>query len=519
MSVVNLSPVTVSALQTAINNTSVSVIVIPTGTYTLTGFITISRNNLTIEASGNVIFTGGNLSFGIIGNNCILRNLQFVNTSAFMGILKKPAKVLFSANDLISISGNSNTITGVNINSVYAYHIIYVDGISQNTVISYINIENKLIDANNLTGTALLNSMVQLVGNPNNDPTFANNARIHHCSFQNMRGNGGKDIGADFGCEPIRIGNSSSSTCNLSTIVEYCVFNNVGLADNETISIKSMNNVIRYNTFSNNSFGYVSFRNGNNNIAYGNFHINSAGVRFKQASNCSVYNSYFENCTRPCEWINLSTLGYPDYKTLYKQNINVQNNTFYNCTPVSLDLYDLSQNTFANNILVADANDKFVSDLSSVSIFDSSHNRMLISGNLGPIFDSCGNILSMPCSIGDINGFNVSGNMCYGGIINVTDPVTGFIYIDPLLQQNTANYSSITSTSPSIGQAINPNSPLLSIPGIDTDASLNLDITGATRVLNSMGNNDIGCNQNATTGTPTNKPLTVNMVGPIYLRT
>ena len=147
MSVINLSPVTVSALQTAVNNTSVSVIVIPAGTYTLTGFITISRNNFTIEASGNVIFTGGNLSFGIIGNNCMLRNLQFVNTSAFMGILKKPAKVLFSANDLISISGNNNTITGVNINSVYAYHIIYVDGISQNTVISYTNIENKLIDA------------------------------------------------------------------------------------------------------------------------------------------------------------------------------------------------------------------------------------------------------------------------------------------------------------------------------------------------------------------------------------
>lgn len=38
MSVVTLSPVTVASLQSSVNSTA-SVIVIPSGTYTLTGFI------------------------------------------------------------------------------------------------------------------------------------------------------------------------------------------------------------------------------------------------------------------------------------------------------------------------------------------------------------------------------------------------------------------------------------------------------------------------------------------------
>ena len=124
MSVVYLSPVTVAALQSSVNNSLTSVIVIPEGTYTLTGFIDISRNNLTIEASGNVVFTGGNVSFGIRGDNCTLRNLQFINTSAFMGILNKTIKKIYSANDLITVIGKNNTITGVNMKGVYAYHMI-----------------------------------------------------------------------------------------------------------------------------------------------------------------------------------------------------------------------------------------------------------------------------------------------------------------------------------------------------------------------------------------------------------
>ena len=412
MTVVYLSPVTVAALQSSVNNSLTSVIVIPEGTYTLTGFIDIYRNNLTIEASGNVIFTGGNVSFGIRGDNCTLRNLQFINTSAFMGILNKTIKKIYSANDLITVIGKNNTITGVNIKGVYAYHMIYVDGPSQNTVISYTSIENKKIDANNLTGAPLLNSMIQLIGNLAS-PTTPNNTIIHHCSFQNMLGSGG-----DFGCEPIRIGNSSVNLCNLSTIVEYCVFNNVGLSDNETISVKSTNNVIRYNTLSNSPYATFSFRNGNNNVAYGNFFMNSSGVRFKQASNISVYNNYFENCVRPCEWVILSALGYPNYETLYQQNINVQNNTFYNCTPVCIDLYDVSQNTFANNILVCDENDKFLADLVDVKVVDENNNRMLISGDLGPVYDLSRNVLSLPNSTGDISVFNVSGNICFGGIAN-----------------------------------------------------------------------------------------------------
>jgi hypothetical protein len=77
-----------------------------------------------------------------------------------------------------------------------------------------------------------------------------------------------------------------------------------------------MNNVIRYNTFSNNLGSFVSFRNGNNNVAYGNFFINSSGIRFKQASNISVYNNYFFQNDQPLKFVDVSnyvmhSLGQP----------------------------------------------------------------------------------------------------------------------------------------------------------------------------------------------------------------
>ena len=95
----------------------------------------------------------------------------------------------------------------------------------------------------------------------------------------------------------------------------------------------------------------------------------------------------------------------------------------------------------------------------------------------------------------------------------MTDPVTGFLYMNPALQRNAAGCATITASCP----GVNPHSPLLVIPAIDTNQSLCLDITGATRTLNNTNTYDIGCNQIDSSGTPFNTPLTVSMVGPSYL--
>lgn len=475
-------------------------VIIQDGVYTCTGRLSMIGNNINVRSNtpGGVKFVGGNISIDISGNNNTLSGIQFVNTSANMGISKLNVKAS-GKNDLITVLGNNNTVSYVNISSVYALHFINVLGTSQYTTISNVNIQNKLID---VSGN-LISSMIQLQGSPTN----TNYHYIHHCTFQGMaNGNGG-----DNGCEPIRIGDSSYSTCSLNSIVEYCVFDNTFLADSETISVKSMNNVIRYNTFSNNIGSFISFRNGNNNVAYGNFFINSSGVRFKQASNVSVYNNYFYQNDQPLKFVDVS--NYVNYKALYHNNINIQNNTFYNCLSILLDTYDSSNNVFVNNIIYGDGNGM------TLPVPNVMTTVPLLYPNSGCQTDASGNILvlvnggSNPLIVGDINGFVLTGNMYVG---TLGQPDTGFSNVfDPNLQLNSSGYYSIVAGSPAIGNNMNPNVPLLTIPGINTDSSITYDITGQLR--NSQPG-DIGCNQITilSSGLAVNKPLTVTDVGVMY---
>lgn len=444
-------------LQVAINNAvNGTIIVIQNGTYIPNNLITIRGSGITVKAQtpGSVIFNTGNIAFNIIGNNNVLQGIQFLNCSTY---LNSAGGANYNQYDLISVSGSNNIITNININNVYAQHYINVYGGSQHNTISYCNIQNKPMN-----NTNCMNSMIEIQGNP----TVVGFHNINNCTFQGMtQGSGG-----DYGCEPIRLGDSQYSTCNLSAIIEYCVFDNTHLADSETISVKSINNIIRYNTFSNNIGGYVSFRNGNNNIAYGNFFLNSSGIRIKQASNISIYNNYFYGCNSPLLFADLTGL-YPNL-SLYQNNINIQNNTFYNCTSLIFGTRYTSGNTIANNIFYETAKN---------------------------------NILS-----GDTNGFTCIGNLYYG-TLGITNTV-GFNYTLLLIfYKNTYGYYTISGNYPSIMTGV---PVLLFIPNVKYDTT-NIDITGLPRTET----NDIGCNQYTNrTQIPLNYPLTVNKVGPFYLQ-
>ena len=493
MTIVTVNP-SLSNLQssTVTGNT----VIIPNGVYTWTGRLSMIGNNITVQAAtpGGVVFTGGNMSVDISGNNNTFTGIQFVNMSSNMGINK--IKVSGSGkNDLITVLGNNNTISFVNIKNVYAYHFINVLGSSQYTIINNINIQNKMVD---VSGN-LITSMIQLLGSP----VLTNNHYIHHCTFQGMT-NG---VGGDNGCEPIRVGDSAYSTCDLRTIVEYCVFDNTYLADSESISVKSMNNVFRYNTFSNNNGSFISFRNGNNNVAYGNFFINSSGIRFKQASNISVYNNYFYQNEQPLTFVDVSK--YINYQALYHNNINIQNNTFYNCLSIALDTYDTSNNVIANNILYGDGTGPSLHVLGSFrTLYPNSGLQTDNNGNINLTVNGGAN----PLIIGDANGFNLTNNMYLG---TLGQPTTGFINADPILQLNSAGYYSIDSVSPAVGNGGNPNAPLLTISGTNTDQSLLYDISAQTRNSAPI---DVGCNQINTSpsGLILNKPLTLTDVGVMY---
>ena len=168
---------------------------------------------------------------------------------------------------------------------------------------------------------------------------------ISHCTFKNFPGAGG-----DYGNEPIRIGLGVLSNFPSRSIVEYCYFYNTGLADSESISIKSEENVIRHNVFDNNVGAMLVFRNGDRNIAYSNMFIRgSGGVRVKEANNILIFNNYFDGSESSIK----NNAACFDFVEPNLKNINFIHNTFINGT-VDFDVLlvnkaDVSIN-FINNI-------------------------------------------------------------------------------------------------------------------------------------------------------------------------
>jgi len=520
--VVNVGP----QLKELANLVSDTTYIIPDGIYnpsvTKLGamMVVMNGNNITVKAQtrGNVVFTTGNISFVMSGNNNILDGIQFVNTSAFMGSLP-PNLTSLNSSDLITVNGHDNTVSFVNINKVLARHFVNVYGKAQRFTMNNCNIQNKTMEPRG----GYINSMVQLQG----DPNTTNKHHIYRCTWQRMKGDGGH-----MGCEPLRIGDTAYTTCNISALVEYCVFDNTCDCDNEVISVKSMNNVIRYNTFSNNLGAYVSFNNGNNNIAYGNYHINSGGVIFKQASNVSVYNCYFFQCDIPLCFVDVSRYAdlHPDYQTLYHSNINIQNNTFYNCNSLLIDKYrGAGNNVLANNIIYQDGE--------GLPIWQT--NTSIYTGYVAPHIPA-----HMPLILGNISGFSVLNNLILpitpnqptiawnpviqtDGAGKLLTDASGYITIPGFIQANPEfhpygsvpapdNYYTLSASSPAIGASGASPVPVLTNPFVnDTDASLTLDITGQTRVPSP---NDVGCAQftTAASGLPVNRPLKIADVGIQY---
>jgi hypothetical protein len=117
--------------------------------------------------------------------------------------------------------------------------------------------------------------------------------RIDHNHF--------RDIGprADNEMEAIRVGWSGISRSSGFTVVESNLFENCD-GDPEIVSVKSNDNVVRYNTFRA-SQGVLSQRHGNRGVFHGNFFLGegkaeTGGIRL-YGQDHKVYNNYFEGLT------------------------------------------------------------------------------------------------------------------------------------------------------------------------------------------------------------------------------
>jgi len=410
------------------------------GTYSDVTF-TISKNQIVVIARtpGGVIFNG-NSYVTITGSYITFADFQFVN-------------VVTSNSTCIGVKGSHNIISGINMNTLNVFNYLKVFGGAQYNQIINCNFQNKPVESPS-------NALVVV----DESSTTPNYTIIRYCTFQHCPG-----PGADFGNEPIRLGlrGTHPSRC----LIEYCYFTDLGGADNETISVKSLENVMRYNTYDNNPTGEISLRHGGANQIYGNFFINdSRGVVVKEGVGNLIYNNYFATSANHAPVV--MAVGKPLYSVL-PSNTSIIHNTFYNCKALNVTNTTPTDTKFYNNIF---------------------YNT--------PVNGANANV-------------SYTGNIILGSF-GITVP-SGNITADPLPLLNSNGYYSIKAGSPAINAANGTYADIPDIIGIDEDHSILTDISGKARP-SSKTEKDLGCSEFNASGTVINKPLTLNDAGPFYLR-
>lgn len=144
--------------------------------------------------------------------------------------------------------------------------------------------EYNRIDHNTFENKETQGNYVLLLGS---DETMPQNNRIDHNYFHKhtySEGNGG---------ECLRIGNSAYAIRDSHTLVEYNLFDRCN-GDAEVISVKSSENILRQNAFTNNE-GSLVLRHGNGNVVDGNLFVgNEGGVRV-YGHDHRIVNNHFED--------------------------------------------------------------------------------------------------------------------------------------------------------------------------------------------------------------------------------
>ncbi len=440
---------TIAEFQTAINQAQAGdTVVLCNGNYP-DSTLTIPTSGITVRAEtpGGVVLSGtsngAKYKVSITGSNIVFSGFQFKDGNVGAGML-------------VEVAGDRNLLTQLNFSGYFAQKYLHFN-LGQYNELSYANIENK-------PELAEIGAIIQIT----TSAATPGYHTIRYCSFQNMPG-----PGRDYGNEPIRIGLGAEIGNVSRTTVEHNLFDNVYRADSEIVSVKSDENLIRYNTFTNNQggdaqapiFGGLVFRLSHRSIAYGNFFLRGGGIRAKEGSDHAIYNNYFD--TGVSEAI---TLQYDPANPL--TNINITHNTFLNTGAINLGGSGPTNVTFADNIFTKTAGDIFVSPTGTETW------------------------------IGNI----------YSGSLGVAASA-GLKNMDPLLALNADGYYGLRQGSPAIGAALGFPT-ILDIENLDDDPLILLDIQGQPRPATAK---DVGADQ-AGASAVINRPLKLADVGPSFLQ-
>jgi hypothetical protein len=142
------------------------------------------------------------------------------------------------------------------------------------------------VDHNDFGPKNVLGNTVMLAGS---GPQIVQNTRIDHNHFHDVKGGGGN------GWETIRGGLSGWSFSSAHTIIEYNLFQRC-TGDPETISMKSSDNILRYNTMRDNK-GQMVLRHGNRTQVYGNYILSGSGGMRICGGEHKIFNNYIADVT------------------------------------------------------------------------------------------------------------------------------------------------------------------------------------------------------------------------------
>jgi poly(beta-D-mannuronate) lyase len=147
------------------------------------------------------------------------------------------------------------------------------------------------IDHNDFGPQTKQANMVMLAGK---GAQIVQRTRIDHNYFHDVQYSGGN------GWETIRAGLSNYTFSSAFTVIEHNLFERAH-SDPETISVKSSDNIVRYNTMRE-TRGQFTLRHGNRNEVYGNYIIGgldkSGGIRIYGGDH-KIYNNYLVDIDGP----------------------------------------------------------------------------------------------------------------------------------------------------------------------------------------------------------------------------
>lgn len=303
------------------------------------------------------------------GDTVLLKNGNWQDVDMILTCQGKAAKpIVFKAqtNGQVSITGKSSLRLGGSF--IIVEGLLFTNGFASTG--SVWEFRKRKIVANNCRITnCIINSFNNSIRKDENYwvAFYGKNNRIDHCKFINKTNLGvlvavildddrsrqnshsidsnyfGKRIplGSNGG-EIIRVGVSQQCTFYSNTVISNNFFEHCD-GETEIVSIKSCGNVVRNNVFKE-CQGSVVLRHGNNNtvegnIFWGNGKRGSGGVRVINEGNWIV-NNYFYNCVgkgfkSPIAIMN-GVFNSPPHRYLAVRDAVIANNTFYNCSPISL---------------------------------------------------------------------------------------------------------------------------------------------------------------------------------------